>query len=200
MRFDTDPRPDDSVWSRPSLPNRHEAAVCLLVDRSGSMKNGKRMPSALAGVALLAEVCHRIGVPLTVWSFADDHRCELRWHEPLNDITRRRLGRLRRSCGGSTRMTPALDSVAAAFGSVQARPRLLCVLTDGNPDEPATTTKMVQTLSAKGISTFGLGLGHRSRRLHELFPESITGIAPPDVPLHLGRLLQRFADPTTATH
>lgn len=200
MRFDTDPRPDHSVWSRPSLPNHHEAAVCLLVDRSGSMKNGKRMPSALAGVALLAEVCHRIGVPLTVWSFADDHRCELRWHEPLNDITRRQLGRLRRSCGGSTRMTPALDAVAAAFDSVQARPQLLCVLTDGNPDEPATTTKMVQTLSAKGISTFGLGLGHRSRRLHELFPESITGIAPADIPLHLGRLLQRFAAPTTALH
>lgn len=190
VAFEADRTLYRSLWSRPVLPVRREPSVLLLVDRSGSMMEGERMRHAFDGLVLLVEVCRRVGVPAAVWSFASRCREELAWEVPLDTATRRRLGKLPASCNGMTHMAPALDAVRDALERRRAGPKLLFVLSDGEPDNAAATTAAVQRLAEGGIGTIGLGLGADTAGLSRYFQRSVTGIPPERLVDHLGGLLE----------
>jgi Mg-chelatase subunit ChlD len=190
VAFEADRSRYRSLWSRPVLPVRRDPAVLLLVDRSGSMTEGERMRHAFDGLVLLVEVCRRVGVPAAVWSFASRCREELAWEVPLDTATRRRLGKLPASCNGMTHMAPALDAVRDALERRRGAPKLLVVLSDGEPDNAAATSAAVRRLDEGGIGTIGLGLGADTAGLSRYFPRSVTGIPPARIVDHLGGLLE----------
>lgn len=190
VAFEADRSRYRSLWSRPVLPVRRDPAVLLLVDRSGSMTDGERMRHAFDGLVLLVEVCRRVGVPAAVWSFASRCREELAWEAPLDAATRRRLGNLPATCGGMTQMAPALDAVRKALARRRGAPKLLFVLSDGEPDNAAAATAAVHRLDEAGIGSIGLGLGSEAGGLARLFPRSVTGIPPARLVDHLGALLE----------
>jgi len=161
VAFEADRSRYRSLWSRPVLPVRRDPAVLLLVDRSGSMTDGERMRHAFDGLVLLVEVCRRVGVPAAVWSFASRCREERAWEAPLDAATRRR-----------------------------GAPKLLFVLSDGEPDNAAAATAAVHRLDEAGIGSIGLGLGSEAGGLSRLFPRSVTGIPPARLVDHLGALLE----------
>jgi uncharacterized protein YegL len=189
VRCEADPEVYRSLWSRPILPQRRDPALLLLVDHSGSMNHGERIARAFEGLVLMVEVCRRIGVPVAVWSFALRGREELGWDTPLDVTTRERLGRLPRSCDGGTRMAPALDLVRHAFGRRHGDPKLLFVLSDGEPDNPPATRAAIRRLEADGVGTIGLGLGAATAGLARYFERVVTGIPPARLVEHVGGLL-----------
>lgn len=154
------------------------------------MTDGERMRHAFDGLVLLVEVCRRVGVPAAVWSFASRCREELAWEAPLDAATRRRLGNLPATCGGMTQMAPALDAVRKALARRRGAPKLLFVLSDGEPDNAAAATAAVHRLDEAGIGSIGLGLGSEAGGLARLFPRSVTGIPPARLVDHLGALLE----------
>jgi len=189
MQFEADPRAYRSLWCRSVLPHRRDPAVLLLVDRSGSMSNGGLIDRALEGTVLLTEVCRRIGVPAAVWSFAEVVREELEWDAVIDGPVRRRLGLLPDTCDGSTDMAAALTVVGRRFAARHGDPKLLFVISDGEPDKHDATLEAVGQLEADGIVTVGLGLGSGTASLARYFENAVTEILPERLVDHLADLL-----------
>jgi hypothetical protein len=190
MQSETDPRHSHSLWQRPLLPNRSDPAIALLIDRSRSMRCDKRIHHTFEAMVLLVEVCRRVGVPAAVWSFADCCRKELDWNEPLDATARHRLSCLPASCTGSTAMGRALDTVNAAYAAHHGDPKLLFILSDGEPNSPDPVHKAVARLEQHGVATIGLGLGEGTNGLSAFFQTSLTEIHPSELVTQLGRLVK----------
>lgn len=191
MQFEADARLHTSLWCRPILPQRRDPAIALLVDRSSSMAEGGRMKRAFDGLVLLVEVCHRIGVPVAVSSFADDVSADLAWGAPLDVAARRRLGELPRRCGGTTNMAVALEAVRRSFAGRHGDPKILIVLGDGEPNVREPTLAAVQRLEQAGIATIGLGLGPGTASLEKYFRCAATEIPSERIVEHVARVLEQ---------
>lgn len=189
MQFEADPRHYCELWSRPILPHRRDPAVMLLVDRSGSMKSHRLIDRALEGTVLLTEVCHRVGVPAAVWSFAHSTTAEVGWDTRLDDDARARLGCLPERCEGATDMAAALAIVSREFSSRHASPKILFMISDGVPDREHETINAVRRLETQGVTAIGLGLGDETAGLARFFRLSVTGVAPERLVDHVGELL-----------
>lgn len=189
LQFEADPRHSASLWCRPHLPHRRDPAVLLLVDRSSSMQEHERIDRALEGTVLLAEVCQRIGVPASVWSFADTPCEEISHHAAVDENARRRLGMLPARCRGNTDMAAALVVVGRAFAERRGDPKLLFVISDGLPNDPDATLAAVRQLEAAGIFTVGLGLGTGTEGLSRYFSKCVTEIPPERLVDHVAELL-----------
>jgi hypothetical protein len=191
MQFEADARLHTSLWCRPILPRRRDPAIALLVDRSSSMAEGGRMKRAFDGLVLLVEVCHRIGVPVAVWSFADDVSGDLGWNAPLDAAARRRLGELPGECRGMTDMAAALDVVRKSFSERHGDPKILIVLGDGEPNRREPTLAAVGRLEQAGIATIGLGLGPGTASLEKYFRCAATEIPSERIVEHVARVLEQ---------
>ena len=189
MQCESDPQQYHSLWCRPVLPHRRDAALALLIDHSSSMLDRRRIEHAFDGLVLLVEVCRRIGVPAAVWSFANTCRQELDWSEPLDAATRHRLGRLPDTASGTTAMGRALNDVRTAFATRRANQKILFVIGDGEPDHEQATLAAVSRLDHDGIATIGLGLGEGTSGLARFFTSSITEIPPSQLVNHLASLI-----------
>lgn len=189
MEFDIDPTAHRSLWMRPLVPARRDAAVAVLLDRSGSMANQGLIDRAFEGLVLLLEVCRRLGVPAAAWSFARHCREEIAWDTPLDEPVRRRIGRIPASADGRTHMVDALTTVGESLARRRANPRILFVLSDGCPDDPSRTASEIVALEEAGIFPIGLGLGPGTGGLARLFPASETEIPPERIVESIARLL-----------
>ncbi|MFM8434122.1 MAG: VWA domain-containing protein [Planctomycetia bacterium] len=190
MQFEADPRLHDSLWSRPVLPDRRNPAIVLLLDRSGSMAQGGLIERSFEGLVLLVEVCRRIDVPAAVWSFASRPREELSWERPVDEAVRQRLGRLPRKCTGDTDLAAALTAVRRAFATRAGDPKLLFVLSDGEPNRPQDTLRAVEKLERSGVSTIGLGLGKGTAGLARFFRCAATNVPTEKIVAEMVELLE----------
>lgn len=191
MQFEADRRLYNSLWCRPILPRRRDPAIVLLVDRSSSMREGRRIERAFDGLVLLVEVCRRIGVPAAVWSFANRPGEDLGWDVPLDAAARQRLGRLPDGCGGTTNMEAALDAVRKSFSERHGDPKILIVLGDGEPNRREPTLAAVRRLEEDGIATIGLGLGPGTAALERYFRCAATEIPSERIVEHVARVLEQ---------
>lgn len=192
MQFEADPRLYNTLWSRMIVPSRREPAIVLLLDRSGSMAAGDRIGNAFDGLVLFVEVCRRIGVPAAVWSFADLPREELSFDAPLDADARQRLSKLPGSCDGQTDMTAALVAMQRMFTGHHGHgdPKLLFVLSDGEPNRPDDTLAAAERLERTGVHAVGLGLGPDTAGLSRYFRCAATGIPAAEIVGHVAGLLQ----------
>jgi len=67
------------------------------------------------------------------------------------------LSRLPTACRGGTEMVKAVEQVGRELQKRTADPRLLFVLSDGEPDNPAATAVAVARLAPIGITAIGRG-------------------------------------------
>ncbi len=190
MQFSADPRQYRSLWLRPVVPTRQDPAFVLLIDRSGSMSQENRIEAAFDALVLLTEVCKRIGVHVAAASFASGYREELPWDEALDDSARRRLGLILRSCDGDTRMGLALAGIRAMLAPHHGDPKIVFVLSDGEPHDPDSVVKQVQGMRRDGVNAIGLGLGTGTEKLANFFPHAITGILPNALVGKVGELVR----------
>ena len=190
MQFSADPSLYRSLWLRPIVPQRRDPAIILLLDTSSSMTSDNRIDRAFDSLVLLTEVCRRIGVASAVWSFAAKPREELSWNTPIDDAARRRLGRLLRCCDGNTQLGCALAAVRTAFERRPGAPRILFVLSDGDPSDGDEARKEIERLEAANIHSIGLGLGSGTAGMANLFPQAVTEIPVTELVGHVGNLIR----------
>jgi cobalamin biosynthesis protein CobT len=153
------------------------------------MRHDGLIDRALEGTVLLTEVCRRIGVPAAVWSFANQVREELEWDAVIDGPARRRLGLLPDTCDGNTDMAAALTVVGRRFAARHGDPKLLFVISDGEPDKHDATLAAVSRLETDGIVTVGLGLGPGTAGLARYFQNAVTEIPPERLVDHVADLL-----------
>ncbi len=190
MQFSADPRLYRSLWLRPIVPRRRDPAIILLLDTSGSMSSDNRIGHAFDSLVLLTEVCRRIGVAAAVWSFAEKPREELSWTTPIDDAARRRVGRLLQGCDGNTHLGRALAAVRTAFARRPADPRILFVLSDGDPSDEDDARREIGRLEGANIHSIGLGLGPGTAGMANLFPRAVTEIPVTELVGWVGTLIR----------
>ena len=169
------------LFLKPELKTAPNTAIHLLLDRSYSMNanlldpNGKisgtRLSmtlSASVALALALEGVPGVNVGMTAFpGEAVDSVYRLLNHGQR--VTSRASAFTLRASGG-TPMTEAIWFGAAALLRCREPRKVLLVLTDGQPDELASTLDILQRCRESGIETVGIGLG---LEVSHLFPKSV---------------------------
>ncbi len=118
----------------------HATLVLMDVSLSTDARVGERRVIDISreAVLVLGEVAERLGDQIRVMAFASHTRNQVRvwdvldWDEPWSH-GRRRLGLIRPQ--GYTRIGPAIRHATAEFEKVDARRKLMLLLTDGKPTD-----------------------------------------------------------------
>lgn len=145
-----------------------DTAVCLLLDRSGSMHGD--MP--LANQAMLALALALDELPgVACWAAAfpgqqDGQVIPLK-HFPERAV--RIAGRFELTSGGGTPLAGALLRAGLELIARAEPRRLLIVATDGQPDHLDLTRSILSRCRASGLEVLGLGIGQSLAEMEDLF-------------------------------
>jgi nitric oxide reductase activation protein len=189
---------------------RRELSVAVLADvsRSTAAQVGGRRVIDVARHALLvlAEAFAAAGDDLGLFAFASDSRLRVRCYrikgfgEAYGDAARERMLALQPRY--YTRVGAAVRHVAARLGPRPASHKLLLVLTDGRPNDPADgyegryaiedTRRALLEARARGMQCFGVAIAERGRaELGHLFGPGHYAVLPD--PRALPQLCARVA-------
>lgn len=187
----------------PDTEERYSTALCLVIDRSGSM-GGTKIELCKSAASATAEMLRRkdfLGV------VAFDSRA--RWIVPMTRVSHKsdilaRIAML--NAGGGTNIHPGMTAAHAALRETKARVKHMIVLSDGQ-----TTGGGYRELAAQcradniTVSTVGVGHGAANTLLATIAeagggkhyatvdPSSIPRIFTQDTATHLGQLIREQA-------
>lgn len=196
-----DPSRWQPAWQR-ATPTRHDAAFALLIDCSGSMR-GERIEAAVRAAEVFAEALARVGAPFIVAGFQDELFI-LATQDATAEQARRGIADAAREVAGTrpggrnqpqhNDDGPCLLTAAKVLRSLQARQRVLVVLSDGAPagrrSDEADLQRAVQTLSAAGdIDLIGMGIGEGATHVARFYPRHVVVPAVAQLPEALIRVL-----------
>jgi hypothetical protein len=186
---EADPRKALKVWERHSPPTRAIPHIAVLIDRSGSME-GERMTAALSGCVLASEVCHKAGIPFSLFTFSN--RCEqvIGWETVLDDVQRGRMGGLAKAAAGGTRMADALRKAGDHMTHSPHHHRVLVVLGDGD-DGDDQAAALARRILQSGIHLVGLGVGPDTAAMGDCIPNARTGLKPAAIPGAFAAVLEQ---------
>ncbi len=189
--FEADPRRVGELWWRPTIPDRRDAAVLLLVDLSGSMR-GPKADAALLGTVLLAETLDRLRVPFAIQGFQDVLVPLRGFDQPFDDAVRSAIGAIPqeiegRRLGGNSSPAfnddgPCLLEAAASLLGQSALLRLLIVVSDGRPEgrrsQPKDLNAAVTTVcnADPSLMLVGLGLGPQTEHVRQYYPNATANV------------------------
>lgn len=170
--------PSPRLYVRQSR-QRRDLATLVLLDISLStdswVDDRRVLDVARESVLVLGEVADRLGDRLAVTAFASHTRHRVRaygvrdWHEPWS-VGRGRLGRLQPQ--GYTRIGPALRHAIASLAAVEAKHRLLLLVSDGKPTDydryegrygMADVRQALREAGQKGVRTHALAIDEQAR-------------------------------------
>jgi hypothetical protein len=137
---------------------------------------GERIEATVQAIVLLVEVCQRVNIPLTVFTFSIECELLIASHDTLNCETQSRIGNLITSPCGGTRLEPALEKVQDHLSTLTFSENYLVLLTDGQHSEGENPGHVIQQLQRSGVRVLGLGLGPNSDQLLEFLPSSRVNI------------------------
>ena len=169
---------DTRIFLRDQRREAVNTALHVLLDMSSSMSLDNRAKVAKEAAMALALALDRIpGVnqSLTVFPGPDVVTNGVRIPGVLQLLAPRehprRLSGPLAQChaNGGTPMTEALYYAASRLVGGQEHRKTIMVITDGEPNDPASTKKAVTEIRQMGIETCGIGIG--TMIVHDLFPE-----------------------------
>jgi cobalamin biosynthesis protein CobT len=190
MAFEADPRLWDKLWRRKSIPDRHQTAVSLLVDLSGSMQ-GAKAEAAQAGTVLLAEALHRLEIPFAINGFQDRLIHFADFHDGLTERVRQGVGEMaleaagRRPGGnnvpGYNDDGPCLREAAEQLLSNAADDRILIVVSDGMPAGRRSTEEDLHNVirllvREPRLRLIGVGIGPDTEHVRDFYPHSRASV------------------------
>ncbi|MCE2827081.1 MAG: VWA domain-containing protein [Verrucomicrobium sp.] len=185
---EANPRQHLQIWERRSPPSRPLPHLTVLIDRSGSM-DGDRMTAAFTGCVLVSEVCHRSGIPFSLFTFSNTCEEVVPWEAGLDDRQRGRMGGLAAAASGGTDMAGALRKVAGHLERSPHPHRVLIVLGDGD-DGSIEVTAMARRIAQSGVHLVGLGVGPDTRAMEDCIPRARTCLQPRSIPGALAHALE----------
>ncbi|MFW6162105.1 MAG: VWA domain-containing protein, partial [Planctomycetota bacterium] len=187
----------------PDVEERHATALCLVLDRSGSMQGQKVeicKSAAIATVELLQGKDH-VGV------IAFDSQA--RWVVPMTRASQRNAiaGQIATiTAGGGTNIYPGMTGAFQALQGVRAKIKHMIVLSDGHTNGagyPALAAQIrsqnitVSTVAVGGQADVALLQSIADRgggdHYHTFHPAAIPRIFTQDTMVHMGRLIREEA-------
>lgn len=191
VHFEADPRRYNELWVRSSIPDRHQMAITLLVDLSGSMRRQK-IQSAVLGTILLSETLARLQVPFALYGFQDQLISLRSFEQDFDDEARRAIAEMPQEVegcrtGGNNQPAynddgPCLREAAEELLGYPARDRLLIVVSDGLPEGRHSSEADLHTVIRQltqpptQLELIGLGLGPQTQHVREYYPQSVANV------------------------
>ena len=193
MEFAATGRHHDRMWRRRQLPHRIAPAIILLADRSSSMA-GPRAEAGFASAVILAEVCRRVGLPLSVITYNTLAKTLLDFGE--SSAGRAAAGRMEGilQAEGGTRIVPALEAADALIATSPHREHLVICVADGEFDDRERTKfdAITSRWSRSSVRVAGLGLGPQTEAISGWFPGAKGNLQPSDLSGEVTRLISSF--------
>jgi cobalamin biosynthesis protein CobT len=164
---------------------------------------GERIEAAVCAAEVFAEALARVGAPFIVAGFQDELFI-LATQDATAEQARRGIADAAREVAGTrpggrnqpqhNDDGPCLLTAAKVLRSLQARQRVLVVLSDGAPagrrSDEADLLRAVQTLSAAGdIDLIGMGIGEGATHVARFYPRHVVVPAVAQLPEALIRVL-----------
>jgi cobaltochelatase CobT len=166
---------NERVFKQKEVNNILDAAVCVLVDQSGSMSGDKYANAAAAGIMLNDTIGNALHIPLEVVGFTTPEHsykdgCGLYVHRTYNNKLVSRDDILKRFDDASDNMgnNPDGDAIMWVFDRLMKRPekrKLIIVCSDGSPagggkgDVYWYTKKVVQAIEQESpVDIVGIGI------------------------------------------
>lgn len=129
-----------NFFEKKKLPEeKFDAAICILLDISGSMRRRRRMEIAMSQVQVLVESLTDIGVDTCVIPFSGITHVLKEWGKPLKSFYL--------DAYGGTNTT---DAVLLALNTLKyrdAKNRLCILITDGEPNNSNTASAAIKEIS-----------------------------------------------------
>lgn len=183
--FAGDPSRWRPAWHR-AAPIRPDAAFCLLIDCSGSMRGAKIVAAIQAG-QVFAQAITRVGAPFFVAGFQDELIPLARVGGTARDaetaIAEAALEVRGRRPGGHNQPShnddgPCILEAVARLNTIPATQRVLVVLTDGQPhgrrSGPAELSDAIAKVQRDGIDVVGVGIGPGATHVREYYPRAVV--------------------------
>lgn len=146
---------DARVFAHRSEIRRVDTAVMILTDCSGSM-SGRQIEVANGGVYAASRAMESLrGVKVAAMTFPGNALLK-GFDAPVLSV----LENFKPSAYGGTPLTEALFSAARLLRTRREPRKLIIVLTDGQPNDPASARMIVKTLPSLGIEAYGIGIMH----------------------------------------
>lgn len=163
---------DTRLFSRKNNPDKPNYTITLLLDESGSMREGNKHFNTYIGSYLLAKTCEKLGFKVNVFKYAEYVR-------KIDSIQEHR-----HMTGGGNDEVLALKEVERNL--YPEDDNLLFILTDGLAgDNPQ---RVLQKLNQKNCTTMAIGIGLREgeeKQLREFYPHSVAVPNAEDLPMSL---------------
>lgn len=208
IAFEADPRRYSELWKRPTIPERRDVAITLLVDLSGSM-SGEKAHAALLGTILLAETLSRLDVPFSISSFQDVLIPFSAFGQPFDAELRKAISEMplevaATRTGGNNAPEynddgPCLLECAndlLDYGG--ATDRILIVVSDGLPEGRRSNASdlraAISTLTAPGVDLelLAFGLGPHTSHVNDYYPEAVADVPIDRFAHEIGALIERI--------
>jgi nitric oxide reductase activation protein len=161
---------DERVFARRSPRPAPNTAVHLLVDLSGSMRDavtrangeqtsrGRLALEAALALALALSGVPGVAVAATAFPGLGGREDRVVRILPYGATVRARAGAFVQSPRGDTPLTAALWHAAAALLERAEERRVALVLTDGQPNDAASTRRLLARCRASGLEVIGVGI------------------------------------------
>lgn len=180
---------DTNVFMRKQISSGVDAAVHVLLDRSGSMRRDLQL--ALNSTNAFVTALQRVnGVQTAMSAFPGIGK-------PIDDIlafrenpakARKKLKEM--TATGGTPTDQALVDVTMRILKVSVKKRVVVVITDGIPDDMEATQTAVKYATATGVSVIGIGIGSHTS-IETAFPLSASINDIGELPTALEKLFKK---------
>lgn len=143
----------EAASGKPVVPRTSSKIVYLLVDCSGSMAEGNKIEQAKKGAIGFAEEAQRKEYSVGLIQFASHAEHVL---EPQNELTSLNANVEKLSANGSTNMAAAIQ-IARDKLLDKAGEKVICIVTDGMPDDKKTTLEAANEIRIQGVEIMTIG-------------------------------------------
>lgn len=180
------PAIDSRAWQKREKPSEKDYAISLLIDLSGSMRQGNKIEETFKATIVLTEVLNRLSIKTEILGFNDRLYQYQGFGEPMANPIRENMGGMLKEVTKS----PAAynDDGWAVLQSVERlnaqreKEKFLIVLSDGIPEEsdkhPASQYELAsvvkKVLSSSKVKLIGLGLGSGTEHVKGYYPNSLV--------------------------
>jgi Mg-chelatase subunit ChlD len=136
-----------------STTPRSAGVVYLLVDCSGSMAERDKMGQARRGAVEFAKQANQKGYTVGVIRFESSAECIVTAQSSIHELEMC-VGRM--AAGGSTNLAEAIQLATQCLTDASGE-KVMCVITDGYPDDVKAALSTARQAASKGIDIMALG-------------------------------------------
>lgn len=191
---------DAKVFRQPRTSAGVDAAVQLLMDRSGSTKDFVgELFEATTACAIALERLGRLKTAIELFPARDWEVQHSESAKAFGASARALSNRTSQveSCG-TTPMHQAMQNVLPTLLDRREKKKMLFILTDGIPDDVEATKVMLAKYAETGVTVVGIGMGPYREKVVALIPNSVAVESIEDLPhalekLFKGQIVDRLA-------